>query len=144
MNTSNPNERTRGERNNNPGNIDRNNIQWQGMSPLQNGDPRFVVFSDAVWGIRALAKLLLTYYRGYNLDTVEKLINRWAPAIENDTGAYARNVANLCGVKEGEKIDVTNPTTLKLLVIAIIKHENGRCIYKNDIITNGVMKALNH
>lgn len=134
---------TRGERNNNPGNIDRNNTKWQGMLEDQSKDPRFIVFSDPVWGIRALAKVLLTYHRKYEIDTVKGFIERWAPPGENNTKGYVAHVARMLSVDENFPIDVTDPTTLKALTVAIINHENGRCIYKDELITQGVLKALN-
>ena len=139
---------TRGERNNNPGNIDRNATTWKGMSPDQSGDSRFVVFLAPVWGIRALAKVLLTYSRVYpqdtpqDIDTVREIINRWAPPVENDTGAYVKAVASNVGVGPDEQIDVTDEFVMKCIVIAIIKHENGRCIYGEDVIEDGVQRAL--
>ena len=140
---------TRGERNHNPGNIERNKTKWQGMSEDQSGDSRFVVFSSPVWGIRALAKTLLTYSNKYaagtpqDIDTVREFINRWAPPVENNTESYINAVAKALSVEPDEAIDITQPTVLKALVVAIIKHENGRCMYGDDVITQGVMKALN-
>ena len=62
---------TRGERNFNPGNIDKSDSTlWQGMAAVQS-DPRFVVFSDAVFGIRALAKILLNYYHKHDLNPIK-------------------------------------------------------------------------
>lgn len=139
---------TRGERNNNPGNIDRNATKWKGMSPDQSGDSRFVVFLAPVWGIRALAKTLLTYSRVYpqdtpqDIDTVREVINRWAPPVENDTGAYVKAVAADVGVGPDDHIDVTDESVMKALVIGIIKHENGRCIYDEAVIKDGVGRAL--
>lgn len=139
---------TRGERNKNPGNIDRNATKWKGMSPDQSGDARFVVFTDVVWGIRALAKVLLTYSRVYpqdapqDIDTVREIINRWAPPSENDTGSYVNAVSAGVGVDEDDEIDVTDEGVMKLLVMAIIKHENGRMIYDNEVISDGVARAL--
>lgn len=133
---------TRGERNNNPGNIDRTKTRWQGMAEDQSGDRRFVVFTDPVWGIRALAKVLMTYNRAYEIKTVRGFINRWAPPVENDTGAYVRQVARALSVDPDEPIDISKPSVLKALTIAIIKHENGRCIYSDEVITQGIMKAI--
>lgn len=133
---------TRGERNNNPGNIDRNATKWQGMSADQSGDPRFIVFTDPVWGIRAIGKVLLSYAEKHGLKTVRKIINRWAPPVENDTGAYVRHVAELLGVLPDDEIDVRNPDTMEVLVKAIIQHENGRCVYDDALIVSGVDKAL--
>jgi hypothetical protein len=118
------------------------------MSPDQSGDSRFVVFTDAVWGIRALAKVLLTYSRVYpqdtphDIDTVREIVNRWAPQVENDTGAYVNAVAKELGVTPDDQIDVTDTDTMKALVVAIIRHENGRVVYDDDVLTDGVQRAL--
>jgi hypothetical protein len=81
---------TRGLRNNNPGNIDRNTIKWQGMADDQSSDPRFVVFKAPVFGIRALAKTLLAYQNQHGCKTIRQIINRWAPPSENKTEAYVQ------------------------------------------------------
>ncbi len=134
--------KTRGERNCNPGNIDRNNIVWQGMASDQSKDGRFVVFSDAEFGIRALAKVLLSYYRKHGLNTVRSIIDRWAPPGENNTGAYVNHVASILGVGIDAPIDVTDPATLETLTRAIIEHENGRCVYSDTVIAKAVVAAL--
>lgn len=140
---------TRGERNCNPGNIDRTpGTIWKGQSPDQSGDPRFVVFTSAVWGIRALARVLLTYSRVYphgtprDIDTVREIINRWAPPHENDTGAYVAAVSRVLGIGADGTIDVTDPEIMESLVRGIIRHENGRIVYEDDLITDGVQRAL--
>jgi hypothetical protein len=56
----------RGERNNNPGNIDWNAANnWQGQLSLEleHVPPRFARFDCAENGIRALARILLHYDR---------------------------------------------------------------------------------
>lgn len=139
---------TRGERNANPGNIDRNATQWKGMAPDQSSDPRFVVFISAVWGIRALAKVLLSYSRVYpqdtprDIDTVREIVNRWAPPVENNTGSYVNAVAHELGVGPDQVIDVTDEAVMVPLVKAIIRHENGRVIYGDDVVVDGVQRAL--
>ena len=133
---------TRGEKNFNPGNIDRNNTLWQGMAADQSGDSRFVVFTEPFYGIRALAKVLLSYYRKYGLNTVHKIIDRWAPPSENNTGAYVNHVAQVLGVGIDAKINVEDAQTLEVLVRAIIEHENGHCIYDDATIIKAVDAAL--
>ena len=134
---------TRGERNCNPGNLDRtSNTVWQGQAQDQSGDSRFVVFTDEHYGIRALAKVLLSYYRKHGLDSVHKIIDRWAPPSENNTGAYINHVATVLGVGIDETIDVTDPDTLEVLVRAIIEHENGRCVYPDATLISAVDSAL--
>ena len=133
---------TRGERNRNPGNLDRTTIKWQGMSPDQSGDSRFVVFNTPEDGIRALAKVLLSYYRKHGLNTVRGIIDRWAPPVENDTGAYVAHVAKQLSVAPDAVIDPPKPEVLEVLTIAIITHENGRCIYDDATIVRAVDNAL--
>ena len=133
---------TRGERNNNPGNIDRSSTLWQGQSPDQSSDPRFIVFTDPIFGIRALAKVLLSYFRKYGLNTVHGIIDRWAPPSENNTGAYVNHVATVLGVGIDAPINVEDEQTLEVLVRAIIEHENGRCVYDDATIISGIDAAL--
>lgn len=141
-------EPTRGERNKNPGNIDRNTIKWKGMAPDQSGDPRFIVFDAPVWGIRALARNLLSYSRLYaekdprDIDTVREVINRWAPPGENDTTAYINAVAKQVGVGPDDHIDMADEVVMRALVTAIIDHENGRVVYDAATIADGVTRAL--
>lgn len=115
----------RGIRNHNPGNIVRDGTPWQGLAADQSADPRFCVFNTAADGIRALARLLLTYQDKHGLRTVRGIINRYAPPVENDTGAYVRAVAAALGVAADDPIDVHQYRHMEPLVRAIIRHENG-------------------
>lgn len=125
----------RGIRNNNPGNI-RIGDKWQGLAPNQT-DPDFCVFVAPVWGIRAIAKILIGYdKRGWN--TVKKIISRWAPASENNTKAYIAAVAQAVGVEPDEVLDVDATHVMLPLVKAIISHENGQCPYTD----NAILEAL--
>ena len=132
----------RGIRNNNPGNIDRTAERWQGMAADQSSDSRFVVFSAPVWGLRALAKVLLSYQRKHGLCTPAAIIGRWAPPVENDTGAYARQVAKALGVGVGDQIDLQQPETLQRILPAIVQHENGQQPYPATLIAEAVRLAL--
>lgn len=132
----------RGIRNNNPGNIDRTAEKWQGMAADQSSDSRFVVFSAPVWGLRALAKVLLSYQRKHGLRTPAAIIGRWAPPVENDTGAYARQVAKALGVGVGDQIDLQQPETLQRILPAIVQHENGQQPYPAALVAEAVRLAL--
>ena len=114
----------RGIRLNNPGNLQRNATSWVGMSTMQD-DPRFIRFDKPGDGLRALMKTALTYYHKHGLDTVESIVNRWAPPVENKTDSYAYSVALHMGVKRREVIDLTERNTLIALAEAITIHENG-------------------
>lgn len=129
----------RGIRNNNPGNIDyRKANNWQGRLPRDlEIEPRFERFSAPEYGIRAIMKLLGTYRRTYGDDTVRKLIRRWAPPVENDTGAYVASVARSAGVGPDQALPLhLEQSTLLALAKAIVKHENGQ-----DPYTDATYKA---
>jgi len=144
----------RGIRNHNPGNIERDGTRWQGMAAQQT-DARFVVFSQPCWGIRAIARILITYQDrrrtadGSRIDTVRKFIARWAPPTENPTDVYARTVANALGVGvDDPDIDVYDYATMRSLVKAIIRYENGSPPglpsgdwYRDDEIEHGLLLA---
>ncbi len=111
----------RGIRNNNPLNIRHSKDHWQGMSAEQDDDA-FVTFDTPVMGIRAAMKILTNY----GLQTVWDIISRWAPASENNTKAYAENVAGSVGVGMHEKINVRDQATIIKLVQAMSIVENGK------------------
>lgn len=132
----------RGIRNSNPGNIDRTAERWQGMAADQSRDKRFVVFDAPVWGLRALAKVLLSYQRKHGLRTPAAIIGRWAPPVENNTGAYARQVANALGVGVNDQIDLQQARMLERILPAIVQHENGQQPYPAALIAEAVRLAL--
>lgn len=132
----------RGIRNNNPGNIDRTAEKWQGMADDQSSDSRFIVFVSPEWGIRAMAKILRNYGKKYGINSVDGIINRWAPPVENDTGSYVRQVAEALGVDKHERINLEDPAILVSLIKSIIKHENGIQPYDDSQIAEGVRRAL--
>lgn len=129
---------TRGIRNNNPGNIRVSKDQWEGMT---GDDGAFVTFDSPESGVRALGKNLLSYGRqGY--DSIEKIINRWAPPNENDTKAYIDSVVAATGIPATQSLDLSNPDTLSALAQAISFHETGSR-YNPEVYQNGVARALN-
>jgi hypothetical protein len=117
----------RGMRNNNPGNIRVGNSPWQGKIPLsQNTDGAFEQFTTYVYGIRAMIKNLLSYYAS-GLNTVERVINKWAPpADHNDTSAYVQIVCSRGGFTPSQQINLNDQGTMRRLVIAMSSVENGR------------------
>lgn len=129
----------RGIRNNNPGNI-RHGEKWEGLSDKQT-DSSFCIFVSPEYGIRALAKVLLTYYKKYQLNTVKKIISRYAPPNENETESYIKSVANQLGVASDEVIDLSSVAVLVVLLRAIIRHENGEQPYSDEQILKGIHLA---
>ncbi|HHA2511101.1 TPA: structural protein P5 [Stenotrophomonas maltophilia] len=135
----------RGVRNNNPGNIDRTSMPWQGEDRSVAAiarEQRFCVFLTPQAGFRALAKTLLTYQRKHGLRTVKEIIGRWAPPAENDTSAYVQEVAKAVGVSPSEVIRLDNAVTLERLATAIAKHENGGLFWRREVIAAGIVEAL--
>ena len=129
---------TRGIRNNNPGNIRVSKDQWEGMT---GDDGAFVTFDSPESGVRALGKNLLSYGRqGY--DSIEKIINRWAPPNENDTKAYIDSVVASTGIPATQSLDLSDPDTLSSLAQAISFHETGSR-YDPEVYQKGVTRALN-
>ena len=144
----------RGISNHNPGNLDFNQRSydrdpWVGEIGIEeHARPRFTTYDTAEHGIRALCKVLLTYHRrrkaadGSEIDTVQEIIDRWAPPVENDTDAYVARVRDALDVATGEPIDPDDPVTLKKLAAAIIRHENGEQPYSEVTLIAGVNLAL--
>ncbi|HLI13462.1 MAG TPA: structural protein [Alphaproteobacteria bacterium] len=136
----------RGIRNNNPGNIRRPargqaGDRWLGLAPAQD-DPDFLTFAAPYFGLRALAVILRNYHDRHDLYTLADIIGRWAPATENDTAAYLRDVAAHMGADANESLDLHDPGTLAALVKAIIHHENGVLPYDDALIARAVESAL--
>ncbi|MBN9402829.1 MAG: hypothetical protein J0I30_08465 [Burkholderiales bacterium] len=113
----------RGIRNHNPGNI-RHGDPWQGLAKNQP-DKDFATFASDAYGIRALARTLITYQDKYGLRTIRQIIGRWAPPKENDTPAYIRAVAAQTGRAANDQLDLQTYADLRAVTEAIIRHENG-------------------
>lgn len=112
----------RGLRDNNPGDLQQPSGQsWQGTVGM---DGPFVIFEDTTWGLRALARDLITKISKDGLDTIDALINEYAPPIENDTQSYIVAVANDSGIGAGDQLG-TDQQTIMLLMRAIVNHEIG-------------------
>ncbi|MFJ5452943.1 lytic transglycosylase domain-containing protein [Pectobacterium jejuense] len=125
-----PGSLKRGERNNNPGNL---NFAGQAGATLERPGGRFARFDTAFDGLRAMGRQLSLYaQRGIN--TVEGIISTWAPSSENDTGAYVNAMAKRLGVHPQAALNLQNPQVLGGLMNGIIHHENGRNIYSSDLI----------
>lgn len=130
----------RGIRNHNPGNIRRSADPWQGLAKDQNDDA-FFQFAEPKWGIRALARVLISYQDRHGLRTVRAIISRWAPPVENKTSSYIDHVAHRLGVGADDPLDIHDYRVLRGLVEAIIAHENGQQPYTDAQIDAGLVLA---
>jgi hypothetical protein len=129
----------RGIRDNNPGNIRLGASIWQGA--VRGSDPSFVTFSTLAYGVRAAA-LVFLHYRRIGLVSVRQYINRWAPPVENDTGAYVAAVAKGCGVSPDAIFDLSSKDNLQRLLAAVFIHENGGPFVSSEALSNGSNLAL--
>ena len=128
----------RGIRNNNPGNI-RHGQNWQSLNPEGwNIDPAFCVFKSPVFGIRALAKVLVNYKKINGLNTVWQIISRYAPPNENQTKAYIQTVASQIGVYPNTIIDIEERGILTVFIKAVTRMENGIQPYSDETIQQGI------
>lgn len=133
--------KVRGLRNNNPGNLRISKDPWQGLAAKQT-DPEFFTFVDAPYGIRAIARTLVTYQDKHGCRTVAQIIKRWAPPEDkNDTKAYIAAVARKVGVHPDTPIDVQDYAVAEPLVKAIIVQENGQQPYSQAQIDKGLLLA---
>ena len=86
------------------------------------------------YGYRAIFKILSNYYRNYKLDTIRKMIGRWAPENENDTEAYIKAVADYSGIPADDPIDINDREQMIRIVAGMSKVENGREGDMSDVI----------
>lgn len=128
-----------GIRNNNPGNI-RAGDPWQGLDdPASDG--AFCRFKSPAYGIRAIARVLISYQDKHSLRTVRGIVGRWAPESENDTRAYIAHVADALNVHPDTEIDVHDHAVMRPLVEVIILHECGTQPYAASQIDKGLVLA---
>ena len=122
----------RGLRNNNPGNIRVNNDLFQGeVRPSR--DKSFKQFETMAYGYRAMFKILRNYLRIYKLDTIRKMIGRWAPENENNTSAYVSLVSSYSGIGADDLISFDREQMIRI-VAGMSKVENGREAVMSDVI----------
>ena len=129
----------RGERNNNPGNL---NFAGQAGASLESPGGRFARFETSFDGLRALSRQLMLY-AGRGINSVEKIISTWAPASDNNnTAAYIQAVSQRLGVDPRVALNMKDPQTMSALMSSIIHHENGRNIYSRELIGKAAVAGI--
>ena len=132
------NDLPRGLRNNNPGNIRINNDLFQGeVRPSK--DKSFKEFETMPYGYRAMFKILSSYYKNYKLDTIRKMITRWAPPKENHTEKYIKAVSDYAGIPADDPININDREQMIRIVAGISKVENGVEADMPDVITGWLL-----
>lgn len=124
----------RGLRNNNPGNIRINNDLFEGeIRPSK--DKAFKQFETMRYGYRAMFKILRNYINNYKLDTIRKMISRWAPSNENKTEAYIKAVSYYAGITPDDPISADNREAMIRIVAGMSQVENGVPAVMSDVIS---------
>ena len=124
--------KSRGLRNNNPGNIRKNNIVYQGEI-VPSEDESFKQFSSMAYGYRAMFTVLHTYARKYGINTIATMSDRYAPATENHTEAYIDAVSEWSGVPATSHLTTTNAEVMIPVVAAMSRMENGAPAVMKDV-----------
>lgn len=135
-------ETPRGIKNNNPLNIRYNarNI-WVGkVRGEDKKDKEFEEFFGIRFGYRAAAYLIHTYIRrGEN--TVEAIVEKWAPLSEKQTGKYIYHVCQRSGLKRDTRIELCKTGDFLRLLDAMAVEENG-CTPEKLELVRGYFLAL--
>ena len=112
---------SRGYRNNNPGNI--RFISGNPFNGQISNDGGYGVYDTPQNGTRALGHQLMNY-ANRGLDTVQGIIQTWAPAADsNNVPAYVSTVSSELSLDPNQPINVN--ARLPDLAQAIARHENG-------------------
>lgn len=115
---------SRGLRNNNPGNIRKNNIRYEGeIVPSQ--DSSFKQFVDMAHGYRAMFVILYTYQKKYGLMNIEQFVMRYAPPSENNSNHYIKSVCKWSGHSQRAPLNTLTQSDMMPLVAAMSRMENG-------------------
>lgn len=133
----------RGVANNNPGNIRKTGDKWLGMT---GDDGQFVKFSEPLYGIRAMARLLRSYTLKHGINTLEGIISKWAPSSENKTAEYIQRVSSITNLPPDQPLNLfdlkgsPNVPKLKQVIRGIMQNEIGKAHenYPDDLIEQAI------
>lgn len=99
------------------------------------------MFKSPIYGIRAMARVLIAYQIKHGLRTIRQIIGRWAPPNENDTVTYVKAVSADTRLPADQLLDMHAYADLKPLVEAIIQHENGQQPYTGAQVDKALVLA---
>ncbi|MEX6284863.1 hypothetical protein AB6F89_06360 [Providencia hangzhouensis] len=136
---------SRGERNNNPLNM---NFAKQRGATLEDGrNARFAKFNTPYEGLERTAWQLRRYYDGLTtgekLQTVQDIVETWAPKGDgkNDPTGYAKRVAQKLGVSPTDKIDLKNDDVMFALMNAMSKEEIDKPLPYSESLIMAAIKG---
>lgn len=114
----------RGYRNNNPLNVRKSAANaWKGKV-VPGTDSAFEQFITMAYGYRCGLYLLRKYISLGN-NTIRKIITKWAPPSENNTGSYINHVAQRSGIGADTVLSRTDKDSLCRIAYAMAWSENG-------------------
>lgn len=123
-----------GLRNNNPG-----NLRVAPNATGQNGG--FSTFAGSDDGLAAMARQLMLFGdRGNN--TPSGILHTYAPQSENNTQAYINAISESTGFQPQQRINLHDPTVLKPLMAAMIRHENGTQPFSEEQLSSAIQTAI--
>lgn len=121
----------RGYDNFNPGNIRKSAVTYKGEKP--STDASFKQFISMAWGYRAMFVLLDTYRLKHGLNTLQSMLNRYAPPTENNTTEYINFVSSRTKIADISQVDTRNEKQMIPIVAAMAKMENGKDPDMDDV-----------
>lgn len=125
-----------GSRNNNFTNITDGGFA-QAQPGYKGADGRFASFATPEAGLQAAAKNLDSY-AAKGFDTVAKIINRWSPPGENDTGALISAMAGRLGVDPNAHLNLADPAVKASLIRGLIQQETGKTPFTSGQIAGAL------
>jgi hypothetical protein len=99
---------------------------WVGQIGQENG---FVKFASVDRCLRA-GIIILTNYTKRGINTVEKIIETWAPTTENDTATYLKNVCEWSGMRPDDPV---NSRSIGALIAAMCRQETGNHVTSEQL-----------
>ncbi len=138
-----------GIRHNNPGNLIFTRDQWHGLDnpPVVKNTlsgRTFFRFKKASSGLRAIVVTLMTYSAdrvakdGSPIDTVDEICQRWD---EENGDNYANVMSQATGIPRKAVIDLMDWTTMRKVLCAIVRMENGCQPYDDATLDRAMLKA---
>ncbi|MBD2797239.1 lytic transglycosylase [Xenorhabdus sp. 18] len=143
--TTQANGNTRGERNNNPLNMEF--AKQRGATVENHPEQRFAQFATAYEGLERTAWQLRRYYNGLTdkvkRQSVEAIVEKWAPPggkDKNRTEDYINRVAQRLGVRRNDRLDLNNYDVMYALMNAMSVEEIGKPLpYDKRLIMAAIM-----
>jgi hypothetical protein len=96
-------------------------------------DKRFKQFSTPSYGYRAAFVTLGTYLVRDRKNTIGKIVQSWAPPVENDTIGYVSLVEKWSGVDKNKVLTAKSGDDYIRIVAAMSRVENGVAAVMADV-----------